>query len=143
MKSLLAKLGLAVGLLSACSASSIASDLTVVIKKVKPNDGRVLVAVYNKAEGFPRVPFLKNAAAASDSTVQVVFKDLPPGEYAISSFQDKNNNEKLDTNSMGIPTEPLGFSEDAKGSFGPPSFADARFTHSAQALTKTINLSAR
>jgi hypothetical protein len=40
----------------------------------------------------------------------------------------KNSNGKLDRNFMGSPKEGVGASNDAKGSFGPPKFADARFT---------------
>ena len=40
---------------------------------------------------------------------------------------DANENEKLDTNFLGIPKEQFGFSNDAKGSFGPPSFESASF----------------
>ena len=35
-----------------------------------------------------------------------------------------NGNEKLDTNLVGIPSEPYGFSRNARGRFGPPSFDD-------------------
>lgn len=136
----LATSSLVSSLLVACTSSAVAADLTVVVKDVKNTDGKILVALYNKADGFPRIPFLKNGTVASVGQVQVVFKDLPAGEYALSAFQDKNGNEKLDTNSMGIPNEPLGFSEDAKGKFGPPDFADARFKHTGTALTKTITL---
>ena len=36
-------------------------------------------------------------------------------------------NEKLDTNFFGIPKEQFGFSNNAKGRFGPPSFESASF----------------
>ena len=40
---------------------------------------------------------------------------------------DENNNGKLDKNLVGIPLEPYGFSNNARGFLGPPSFGDARF----------------
>ncbi len=50
--------------------------------------------------------------------------DLPlsDGEYAISVFHDLNGNQELDKNWMGIPTEPYGFSNNARGKFGPPTY---------------------
>jgi uncharacterized protein (DUF2141 family) len=55
------------------------------------------------------------------------FTGLRPGTYAISVFHDENSNGKLDTNFLGIPKEGVGASNDAKGHFGPPKFADAAF----------------
>ena len=59
-----------------------------------------------------------------------VFKEeikVPSGTYAIGLYIDANENEKMDTNFFGIPKEQFGFSNDAKGSFGPPSFESASF----------------
>ncbi|MGB0176129.1 MAG: DUF2141 domain-containing protein [Owenweeksia sp.] len=50
--------------------------------------------------------------------------ELPNGRYAVSAFHDANNNKKLDTNWVGIPTEKYGFSNNARGTFGPPSLKD-------------------
>lgn len=36
------------------------------------------------------------------------------GEYAVVAYYDKNNNEKLDVNFVGRPTEPLGTSASKK-----------------------------
>ena len=55
------------------------------------------------------------------------FPDLTPGDYAIELFHDENGNGKLDT-FLGIPTEGFGASNDAPEKFGPPKYADARFT---------------
>jgi uncharacterized protein (DUF2141 family) len=40
-------------------------------------------------------------------------------------YHDENGNGQLDKNMMGIPRERVGFSRDARGRMGPPSFADA------------------
>ena len=54
-------------------------------------------------------------------------RPLPPGTWAVLSFQDENDNGKLDRNVLGIPKERYAFSRDARGRFGPPSFEDAAF----------------
>ena len=38
-----------------------------------------------------------------------------------------NNNEKIDTNFVGVPKAPYGFSRNARGRFGPPAFDDMAF----------------
>ena len=40
--------------------------------------------------------------------------EIPPGTYAIGVYIDENDNEKLDTNFLGIPKEQYGFSNNAK-----------------------------
>ncbi len=52
---------------------------------------------------------------------------LPNGKYAVSAVYDENSNEEMDTNFMGIPTENYGFSNDARGRFGPPKLEDQLF----------------
>jgi len=101
-----------------------AEDLTVEIQHVTPNAGPVMVAVYDKADDFPAP--LKGLAgqaveAHGDSAV-ATFQGLAPGRYAVAVYQDLNRNGKLDKNFLGLPTEPYGFSRDARGSLGPPSF---------------------
>ena len=59
--------------------------------------------------------------------VQVVFENVAPGDYAISVMHDANENDELDSNAFGIPKEGFGFSNDAMGMFGPPSFEKAKF----------------
>lgn len=52
---------------------------------------------------------------------------LPPGDYAISAIHDENDNKKLDKSFIGMPTEGVAFSNNAKVSFGPPKFEKVRF----------------
>lgn len=69
---------------------------------------------------------LKSAKAVGP-VVRLQFPDPAPGTYAVKVFHDVNDNGVLDTNWMGIPKEPYGFSNDAMGTFGPPSFQQASF----------------
>jgi uncharacterized protein (DUF2141 family) len=55
--------------------------------------------------------------------------ELKEGTYTIAFYIDKNDNEKLDTNFLGVPKEQFGFSNDVMGRFGPPSFEAASFNH--------------
>jgi uncharacterized protein (DUF2141 family) len=52
---------------------------------------------------------------------------LPEGKYAVGLYIDTNENKKMDTNFFGIPKEQFGFSNNAKGLFGPPDFESAAF----------------
>lgn len=66
-------------------------------------------------------------AKAIGPVVQMQLPGISPGIYAVKVFHDVNDNGLLDTNWIGIPKEPYGFSNDAMGTFGPPSFVQASF----------------
>ncbi len=53
--------------------------------------------------------------------------DILPGTYAISIFHDIDGDDELNKNFFGIPTEPFGFSNNPRMTFGPPNFKEASF----------------
>jgi uncharacterized protein (DUF2141 family) len=53
---------------------------------------------------------------------------LPPGTYAIGIFEDAILNNRLDNYLFGVPRGQYGFSNNARGFMGPPSFEDASFS---------------
>ncbi len=132
------RLALLVASLGALSAH--AADLSVVVQKLKNTGGMVRVGLFDASGGFPRKPLLGQTVQAQPGAVTLVFKDLAPGRYAVTAFQDLNGNQKLDTNAMGMPVEPYGFSRNARGSMGPPSFDDAQFEIGTQPLRIELDL---
>ena len=105
--------------------------LTVVVTSVKNNDGLVMVAICNSEEAYTsdeeEPSCTGRAGEIENEQSTVVFEDLPLGEYAIKLFHDENENGELDTNFLGIPKEDYAFSNNAKGSFGPPKYEKAKF----------------
>ena len=65
---------------------------------------------------------------------------LAPGEWAIALTQDLNENDLVDRNMLGIPTEPYGFSNNVRPHFRAPTFDDCRFPVGGRALTVTISM---
>lgn len=111
------------------SSSVFGADLRVEISKADPANGPVYFALFDSEAGFNARERSGQAVSRSwEDRPSAVFTDLPPGDYAVSVFQDSNNNQKLDTNLLGIPTEPYGFSRNAMGNMGPPGFAAAAIT---------------
>ncbi len=115
---------LAALLLCSIGLKAAAEDLTVEIQNVTSNAGPVMVAVYDKAEDFPapQKGLTGQAVEAHGDSAVATFHGLAAGRYAVAVYQDLNRNGKLDKNFLGLPTEPFGFSKDARGSLGPPSF---------------------
>lgn len=120
--------------------SANAADLSVTIGGLKSADGQVLVALFSAAGDFPARPWRRASTAAKPGAVTVTFKDLPAGTYAVSAFQDANGNQTLDKNVLGQPKEPYGFSRDARGLFGPPSFDATRFSVPSGAYALELQL---
>ena len=112
--------------LSTYAVKANAADLVVTINGVG-DKGNVMVALYKKDDKWMAKSPMGTMVAAKKEGVTVSFKDLPEGEYAVSLFVDENSNGKMDANAIGIPTESFGFSNNAFGNFGPPTFAQAKF----------------
>lgn len=107
------------------------SNLKVMIKGIKNNKGLMRIALWQKEAGFPdeaeKAFQLAQAKIDSSGTAQTVFGQLKTGKYSVSIIHDENNNAELDSNWLGIPTEGYGFSNNAKGTMGPPDFEDTLF----------------
>lgn len=122
----------------AAPVSAAPADLKVEVHGIKQAKGEILVAVFDKKEKWLRDAIVRKSADAKLGAVELVFSNLPEGEYAISVLHDANSNGVMDSNAIGIPTEAYGFSNDASGSFGPASFADAKFK--IEGSTKSISI---
>lgn len=72
-------------------------------------------------------------------TARWTLSDVPHGTYAVALYHDQNGNDELDTNFLGRPQEPYGFSNNARGTMGPPDFEEAAFTLSSDSLSLTIS----
>lgn len=121
-----------------------AADLTVVIQNIQQDTGNVMLGLFSTPEDFPKTAIqgMFVTAAKRDATgrITLVMRDLAPGQYAVSAFHDIDGNGKLNTNLMGMPIEPYGFSNDAQGQFGPPAFKAAAITLPAQGLTIQLSV---
>tara|TARA_R110002073_G_scaffold139232_2_gene289281 strand:- start:57801 stop:58214 length:414 start_codon:yes stop_codon:yes gene_type:complete len=114
------------------------SVLTIDFEGIKTSEGKLFVALYESEDAFLKEPLIGKIVTVTNGKATVVFEDLDTGVYAVSSFYDTNNNGKMDTNFLGIPKEPTAMSNQAKGSFGPPKFKDAKFEITS--TSKTIQI---
>lgn len=103
-------------------------ELKVNFTGLKHDRGLIQVLLFNTEEGFPNEP----ARAVRQFQVPIVggkaelkVKNLPIGKYALSTFHDHDGDGVFRTGAFGIPKDPYGFSNDARGVFGPPSFEKA------------------
>jgi uncharacterized protein (DUF2141 family) len=107
--------------------SAAGQDIEVTVKNIKNDQGVLVVGLFVSEKTFTKHPLKAEKPKAEAGTLKVIFRNVEPGDYAISIFHDANENGILDMNFMGMPKEGFGFSNDAMGVFGPPTFSKAKF----------------
>jgi uncharacterized protein (DUF2141 family) len=114
--------------LAALATPVLAADLTVAVQEVRGSEGQVKLMLFEREEGFRKEDKARQVLAvpAAAGEVSSVFRDLPPGRYAVIAYHDKNGNGKLDLRFGMFPKEGYGLSNNPKLS-GPPKFKDAAF----------------
>lgn len=127
--------------LQAAVSSAIAAELHLTISNVAPDEGQLMVQVLADAAALdgkvpPVAAFILPASA---DRVRLSTTALAPGTYGIRVMHDRNGNGKLDSNALGIPREPWGFSNNATGNFGPPGWEAISF-ELQDATTQDIRL---
>lgn len=125
------------GAIAQTTPGPLTTELTVHLYNLDSDVGQLMVAIYDKEEAWLNTSMKGEISKIVNGEATVVFKDIPYGEYAISSFHDEDSNGKLKTGIFGIPTEAYASSRGAIGMFGPPKWVDAIFTlDSATAIEK-------
>jgi uncharacterized protein (DUF2141 family) len=119
-----------------------AADLTIRVENVLPAGGVLRLGLYDAAL-YPddnSKPIASADVPAIGGETVVTLHGIPPGVYAIQTFQDVNANNKMDTTWVGLPLEPFGFSQDAKPFLSKPSFDEVKFVLAAGENTQVIHL---
>jgi len=110
-----------------------AAEIRIALAEAPPT-GNVFFILYDSPNTFGdlRDP-VRVESAPLDGRATYIITNVPPAEYAMLIFYDENGNALLDKNFIGIPREPLGFSNEYQPK-GPPSYARAAFTLSEDEL---------
>ena len=104
------------------------ATVTIEIIITKYNKGAIFLAMYDSEESYMEDTYRTANVKVVNNKATIIFEDVAKGVYAFSLFHDLNENKKLDTNFLGIPKEPYGFSKGEKGSFGPPKYEEVKFS---------------
>ena len=106
------------------------SKLIVNINGMKNANGKLNFALYNSAASFndPSQTYKEYFLPVQQGNMTITIDSLPEGDYSFGLFHDENENYQIDKNWLGIPSEGFAFSNNAMGSFGPPSYNQAKFS---------------
>ena len=88
----------------------------------------MLLSPFSNEEKYINEP-IQSHELLVDGEGQVVFEitGLQAGKFAFSVIYDEDGGGELNTGFLGIPTELVGFSNNEKGLFGPPSLSKTPF----------------
>ena len=116
--------------------SGVLAEILIINVESASNNGLALIGIYDKEENFGKAKVNQEleeekvltgaVTKITNNRAQIKF-NIPFGSYAISGFQDFDGNGIMSGNFLGIPKEPFGFSNNARGKFGPPKWKDAVF----------------
>lgn len=108
----------------------VTTTLHLTFDGLRSSKGSLRVCVWSDGEGFPdckKNAHIVTAVVPAAAAVVIDVGELQPGLYGVSAIHDENDNSKLDRSFIGLPTEGVAFSNDAKISFGPPKFDKVLF----------------
>ncbi|MDC7993843.1 DUF2141 domain-containing protein [Altibacter sp. HG106] len=114
------------------------TDITVTVP-VTSDKGNIVIGLYDEATFMKAPPIKGLEAEIVDGQATATFTNVPAGTYAISLFQDKNLNKRMDFEPTGMPAEPYGVSNNVM-SMGPPQWSDAKFEVGSEKLTLEIRM---
>jgi uncharacterized protein (DUF2141 family) len=105
-----------------------AAEITINVQGLRNSDGEVLMALYDskaKYETNDRKDGLGIYAPIKAQKSTYTFKDVKPGNYALTFFHDENSNADLDFHFFGFPLEGYAFSNNVFPMFRGASFEEA------------------
>jgi uncharacterized protein (DUF2141 family) len=129
-------------MLSAAPAAP-AAVLDITVRQLLPQQGELLVVLFDRAEGWPDRPGPAQPARrmkVEGETMTLKIDGLAPGRWAVMVLQDLNGNGRVDTNFIGLPKEPYGVSNNRLPRMSPPVFEQALVDVGSQGVAVTIDL---
>ena len=129
-------------LLGALPAQAEESRLLLTLKDVRDNTGNLRASIYREPDSFRKEALALEVVSipAQKGDVQLTFKPLPPGRYAIMAYHDADSDGKLGLRFGMFPTEGYGLSNNPKV-IGPPKFVDSAFEVTGPESSIEIRLS--
>ncbi len=113
-------------------------NLNIIVSEFESYNGVLRVCITDNKADFLESCLYSKSILIDNNFIEIEFKNLKMGVYAVSVYQDENSNGVLETDGLfGLPSEPFGFSNNTSIAFGPPSFKKSSFNLKAD---KTINI---
>jgi len=87
----------------------------------------VRLAVYANEDDFLEIAAVKHQGPLNEMGLAIVrFRGLEPGEYAFAAYLDENGDGRLNRGALGIPKEPIAFSNGIVPKWRRPNFDETK-----------------
>lgn len=130
------------GAVGIAQAQEAVSGLTIGVSGADASTGQVLIALFDNEADYMTTPLAEFTIPVDEQgNASVLVPELTPGDYALAVIYDRDGNGKLNTGLFGIPTEKVGFSNNARGRMGPASWESAHFNITEENTVMAISLS--
>lgn len=122
---------------SAAHAASDANVLTVQASGFTSSAGQAVAKLFRPGEKVTGPSQTQLMSTIEGGRAVFTFTDLAPGKYAVVVFHDQNKNGEIDHNAIGLPGEPLGFSNGFSLGLtsGMPTFDKLSFSYTGGPLS--------
>ena len=113
--------------------------LQLEVVNVQAGEGFLEIVLHDSASSYQdagHIPCRSISVPADRDVMTLRFGGVPSGRYAFIVYQDVNDNDEFDTNFIGYPKEPFGFSNNASIRFGPPGFKKTSFEVTGNQLVR-------
>lgn len=131
---------LAVAMLAGTAGGAAATEVEVRVTNVGDAAGQVRVQVCLPHEWLKDGCARRTAVPARPGVMAITIPGVPPGTYAVLAHHDRDGDDEVNQNLLGIPTEGIGFSRAPSILFGEPSFASSAITVAGERVVVEIRL---
>ncbi len=121
------------------AGTALGAPVTIVVTNVESAKGDIMVAVCTEREFLGPHCTYNGKAPAKVGPVSITL-EVPSGVYAVQAYQDEDRNGEVTLNLLGIPKEPLGFSNNPTIGLSAPRFRESAFTLGAMGARVEIRL---
>lgn len=112
------------------ASSDLKGNLIVEVDKLKNQQGEVCYKLFTGSQGFPdsnESAIQRQCVKISNNSLTITLNNIRAGSYALSIYHDLNGDRKLNRNSLGMPSEGFGFSNNPVVRNAPPNYGDCLF----------------
>lgn len=117
--------------------------LKVVVEGVHSATGQIAITLYeddpSRFLAHHGAMYVGRTPAVAGTTNSCIFVPRP-GVYVVAIYHDENSNDSFDRNSLGLPAEGYGFSNNPPTLLGLPSFRSVRLNVVHSGLTAHVQL---
>lgn len=118
-------------------------NLIVEVDSLNNQKGEVCFKLFSGSRGFPdgnENAIKRQCVKIANNSLIITLNNIPSGSYAVSVFHDQNGDRKLNRNSLGMPTEGYGFSNNPVVSRGVPNYGQCVFLVAGANTSIKINM---